>query len=92
MPQCYQQHPCNIAGIHLLSVILPEEHSLSNGQVLMRNYTFEEAAVVVREMTDVLAVSYTHLGGVLISVLFAGEFIDTVIDLLREKICALILG
>lgn len=32
------------------------------------------------------------MGGVLISVLFAGEFIDTVIDLLREKICALILG
>ena len=31
-----------------------EEHSLTNGQVLMRNYTFEEAAVVVREMTDVL--------------------------------------
>lgn len=29
-----------------------EEHSLSNGQVLMRNYTFEEATVVVREMTD----------------------------------------
>ncbi len=27
------------------------------------------------------------MGGVLISVLFAGEFIDTVIDLLREKIC-----
>ena len=26
------------------------------------------------------------MGGVLISVLFAGEFIDTVIDLLREKI------
>ena len=32
------------------------------------------------------------MGGVLISVLFAGEFIDIVIDLLREKICTLILG
>ena len=32
------------------------------------------------------------MGGVLISILFAGEFIDTAIDLLREKICALILG
>ena len=31
-----------------------EEHSLTNGQVLMRNYSFEEAVVVVREMTDVL--------------------------------------
>ena len=32
------------------------------------------------------------MGGVLIFILFAGEFIYTVIDLLREKICALILG
>ena len=32
------------------------------------------------------------MGGVLISILFAGEFIDTAIDLLREKICAVILG
>ena len=32
------------------------------------------------------------MGGVLIFILFAGEFIDTVIDLLREKICTLILG
>lgn len=31
-----------------------EGHSLSNGQVLMRNYSFEEAVVIVREMTDVL--------------------------------------
>ena len=29
-------------------------HSLSNGQVLMRNYSYEEARVVVREMTDQL--------------------------------------
>ncbi|WP_243018546.1 hypothetical protein [Dorea formicigenerans] len=29
-----------------------EEHSLSNGQVLMRNYSFDEALVIVREMTD----------------------------------------
>ena len=32
------------------------------------------------------------MGGVLIFILFAGEFIDTVIDLFREKICTLILG
>ena len=32
------------------------------------------------------------MGGVLIFILFAGEFIDTVIDWLREKICTLILG
>ena len=29
-----------------------EEHSLSNGQVLMRNYSFDEALVIVKEMTD----------------------------------------
>ena len=32
----------------------PTEHSLSNGQVLMRNYSFEEALVIIKEMTDVL--------------------------------------
>ena len=32
------------------------------------------------------------MGGVLIFILFAGEFIDAVIDLFREKICTLILG
>ena len=39
-----------------------EEHSLSNGQVLMRNYTFEEATVVVREMTDVLVLDLVEKG------------------------------
>ena len=32
----------------------PTEHSLSIGQVLMRNYSFEEALVIIKEMTDVL--------------------------------------
>ena len=45
-----------------------EEHSLSNGQVLMRNYTFEEAAVVVREMTDVLVLDLVEKGLVTTSV------------------------
>ena len=35
--------------------------------------------------------AWVCMGGVLIFILFAGEFIDIVIDLLREKICALIL-
>ena len=29
-------------------------HSISNGQVLMRDYTFDEAMIIVREMTDML--------------------------------------
>lgn len=37
----------------------PTEHSLSNGQVLMRNYSFEEALVVVKEMADMLALDLT---------------------------------
>ena len=32
------------------------------------------------------------MGGVLVFILLAGEFIDTMIDLIRETICALILG
>ena len=39
-----------------------EEHSLSNGQVLMRNYSFEEALVIVREMTDNLALDLFEKG------------------------------
>lgn len=31
-----------------------KEHSLSTGQVLMRNYSLDEAAIVVKEMTDLL--------------------------------------
>ncbi len=33
------------------------QHSLSNGQVLMRNYTWQEARVVLLEMTDLLTLS-----------------------------------
>lgn len=45
-----------------------EEHSLSNGQVLMRNYTFEEAGVIVREMTDNLVLDLFEKGMVTNSV------------------------
>lgn len=50
---------CNI---HDIKNYHTEEHSLSNGQVLMRNYSFEEAAVVVREMTDVLVLDLVSKG------------------------------
>ena len=45
-----------------------EEHSLSNGQILMRNYTFEEAGVIVREMTDNLVLDLFEKGMVTNSV------------------------
>lgn len=39
-----------------------DDHSLSNGQVLMRNYSFEEAAVIVKEMTDILVLDLVDKG------------------------------
>ena len=48
--------------IHDIKNYHTEEHSLSNGQVLIRNYSFEEAAVVVREMTDVLVLDLVSKG------------------------------
>lgn len=47
---------CDIKNYH------SEEHSLSNGQVLMRNYSFEEAGVIVREMTDNLVLDLFEKG------------------------------
>ena len=41
--------PCTIKDIKSYQ---PENHSLGNGQVLMRPYTFEEAEIIVKEMTD----------------------------------------
>ena len=39
-----------------------KSHSLSNGQVLMRNYAYEEARVVVREMADQLVLDMVDRG------------------------------
>lgn len=39
-----------------------EGHSLSNGQVLMRNYSFEEGIVIAKEMTDVLSLDLVEKG------------------------------
>jgi DNA polymerase V len=43
--------PCTIKDIKAYE---PETNSLSSGQVLMRNYSFDEARIVVNEMTDLL--------------------------------------
>ena len=48
--------------IHDIKNYHTEEHSLSNGQVLMRNYSLEEAAVAVREMTAVLVLDLVSKG------------------------------
>ena len=49
-------------------------------------------ATISLKIAFLMLITIPILGGVLIFILFAGEFIDIVIDLLREKICALILG
>jgi DNA polymerase V len=41
--------PCTIADINAYT---PRGHSLSNGQVLMRDYSFAEARTILREMTE----------------------------------------
>ncbi len=44
--------PCTIADIHAYR---PEDNSISTGQVLMRPYRTDEAGIVIREMTEGLA-------------------------------------
>ncbi len=51
--------PCTIADI---KAYRPESNSLSTGQVLERPYSFSEAAVIVREMTDLLALDLVAKG------------------------------
>lgn len=51
--------PCRICDIKAYK---PDSHSLSSGQVLKCPYTFEQARVVVREMTDALALELVDKG------------------------------
>ena len=46
----------------------PKNNSLSNGQVLMRDYTFEECELIVKEMTDALCLEMTAKGMVTSSI------------------------
>ena len=51
--------PCTMAEIHTYR---PKAHSTGSGQVLMRDYSFEEARVVLREMVDNLALELVDKG------------------------------
>ena len=51
--------PCTMAQIHAYR---PKAHSMGSGQVLMRDYSFEEARVVLREMVDNLALELVDKG------------------------------
>ena len=51
--------PCTIAAI---KAYRPENHSLSQGQVLSKPYTAEKAKLIVREMTDQLVLDMVRKG------------------------------
>ena len=47
LDHAWGQEPCTIAEVRAYE---PRGHSMTNGQVLMRDYTFDEARTVLREM------------------------------------------
>lgn len=51
--------PCTIAQIHSHR---PRAHSIGNGQVLSRDYRYEEARVILREMVDALVLRLVEGG------------------------------
>ncbi|MCQ2500977.1 MAG: DNA repair protein [Lachnospiraceae bacterium] len=51
--------PCRMEDIKQYHT---KAHSLSNGQVLMRNYTYQEALVILMEMTDLLTLDLVKKG------------------------------
>lgn len=53
------EEPCTIADIQAFR---PQGHSISNGQVLPRDYCFDEALVVLREMVDGLVLELVEQG------------------------------
>lgn len=55
----YGREPVTIADIKNYQ---SENHSLSRGQVLMRDYTFDEAKLIVKEMADLLCLDLVDKG------------------------------
>ena len=51
--------PCTIADIKSYK---PKAHSISQGQVLSRPYTFDEGHIIVREMTELLVLDLVDKG------------------------------
>jgi DNA polymerase V len=51
--------PCTMAAIKSYK---PENHSLSQGQVLSRPYSFHEGKLIIREMTDQLSLDLVRKG------------------------------
>ena len=53
------REPCTIAEVKSYR---QKSHSLSSGQVLMRDYTYEEALIIVKEMVDLLSLDMVSQG------------------------------
>ena len=53
------QEPTTIADIKAYK---PQSHSISSGQVLPRNYSFDEGRLIVHEMTDLLVLDLVDKG------------------------------
>lgn len=51
--------PCTMEDVKAYK---PEQHSISSGQVLQYPYTFEKARVIVKEMTELLALDLVSKG------------------------------
>ncbi len=74
---------CTMADIHSY---VPEENSLSQGQVLSMGYSFSKARLVIREMADVLSLDLFKKGLVTSQlVLDVGYDIDNLNDPERRK-------
>ena len=54
------REPCTIADIHAYR---PIKHSISHSQILLRNYTYEEAYVPMREMVESLVLELLQIKG-----------------------------
>jgi DNA polymerase V len=75
--------PCTMAEIHAYK---PNSNGLGAGQVLMSPYTFGKAKVVIREMTDLLALDLVDKGMVTDQiVLTVGYDIENLADSERRK-------
>ena len=69
------REPCTIAEVKNYK---QKSHSLSSGQVLMRDYTFDEALIIVKEMVDLLALDMVAQGVVSNNIsLYVGYSYDT---------------
>lgn len=53
------KEPCTIEDIHNYK---SKSHSISNGQILFENYSFDDALLVVKEMVDMLSLELVEKG------------------------------